>query len=336
MTRASQCQNDHVHWIPTRFGTCNSILNLPIIAPLDTAGVASEAEASVWPSGEKATAVTQPLWPSSVCSALLTLLVVGLNALDGIQQIRNGLHPDVSMLLGGLDSIFARTFTTHDDCMECRALALDLRTCRLIELLVAQTERKDVESDYVDVFCKDENITDLAKVLTCGPYKNLTLRENSEEDNEAISKRSRCSSRLDTLERMHHQYSTIKVLKNLEKRLLERDAALYQPEQPAGVVTGQQEGANAAWLDAGPNRNLRSICLKPSDRVLNTPEQYAGALRPTITADGRILFWRIDTNLGVERRFTCAYPTHSCEKQYTKLGGGVDFTLSYLSFRRKV
>ena len=70
--------------------------------------------------------------------------------------------------------------------------------------------------------------------------------------------------------------------------------------------------------------------LKPSDRVLNTPEQYAGALRPTITADGRILFWRIDTNLGVERRFTCAYPTHSCEKQYTKLGGGVDFTLSYL------
>ncbi|KFG84009.1 hypothetical protein MANI_030236 [Metarhizium anisopliae] len=163
------------------------------------------------------------------------------------------------MLLGGLDSIFARTFTTHDDCMECRALALDLRTCRLIELLVAQTERKDVESDYVDVLCKDENITDLAKVLTCGPYKNLTLRENSEEDNEAISKRSRCSSRLDTLERMHHQYSTIKVLKNLEKRLLERDAALYQPEQPAGVVTGQQEEANAAWLDAGPNRNLRSI-----------------------------------------------------------------------------
>ena len=142
--------------------------------------------------------------------------------------------------------------------MECRALALDLRTCRLIELLVAQTERKDVESDYVDVFCKDENITDLAKVLTCGPYKNLTLRENSEEDNEAISKEKPMLFSVGYLGTDAPQ-STIKVLKNLEKRLLERDAALYQPEQPAGVVTGQQEGANAAWLDAGPNRNLRSI-----------------------------------------------------------------------------
>lgn len=184
-----------------------------------------------------------------------------VNALDGIEQLSDATIKDPVPFLEDLDSCFSHLFAPPEAWKNHWELALDLRTCYLIEVLSAQRGQYDVKEAIASVFCKATGGADYAKLFTNGPFKGLTDRnetETTKEEDELISARtemlytfSRADKKDHGLGRMRKEFPLDKTLKDLKQCFLELySASKYAERGDTTGLNGQTETGRESWHDA--------------------------------------------------------------------------------------